>query len=666
MNQINNRENNVNGTGYSNGEGVTFGSGSGGQQPDLGRHQVTARLKWCKEVNKVVMRCFYSSEPTKRGYRKRMLNVWKETGVFELTEQRLADQARAIRSNGWLSEIELEEIQRNLENFHNNIDVRESSSSYDSTRRINTEISEEPVDHDAVVESKSSVGNELSVQDLCNTLKREGLSDADISLVKSVLEGREKGNSPPDNLRNVDRKILKKYAAEINRILKYIPTKNITEMNSLLLAAGRVVQLKVGIKRSDNGKVQEPLWKRRHRLKMSRIRADLGRVEWWKRDESKSSDLKCELERKYLVKKKGISVVIEELKQRIKAVQQKISRYECRTEQYKENRMFEANQRRLYQIIDGIQWNNVQSPEAAESIEFWSGIWSKPTSHNVDTEWLKKLEKDLKDIEKQDDILLDSDKVRVQLRKVPNWKSPGPDGLQGYWLKNFTSCVDRIAKHLQDCLHLHSVQEWMTRGKTSLIMKDREKGPIVNDFRQITCLPLMWKLLTSVLAETMYDHLERNGLLVNEQKGCRKRSRGTKDQLLIDKMIMRNCKRRSCGLAMAWIDYRKAYDLVPHTWLLKCTNLFGIASNMVSLLKNSMNMWRTDLTSGKHVFGEVRIKRRIFQGDSLSPLLFVLALTPLTLILREVKAGYDVREKVRINHLLYMDDLNLYGKNKNK
>ena len=89
----------------------------------------------------------------------------------------------------------------------------------------------------------------------------------------------------------------------------------------------------------------------------------------------------------------------------------------------------------------------------------------------------------------------------------------------------------------------------------------------------------------------------------------------------------------------------------------------GIAGNMVSLLKNSLNMRRTDLTSGKHVFGEVRIRRGIFQGDSLSLLLFVLALTPLTLILREVKAGYDVREKVRINNLLYMDDLKLYGKN---
>ena len=49
-----------------------------------------------------------------RGYRKRMIGIWEEIGVFEISEQRLADQARAIRRNGWLSEVELEEIKREL------------------------------------------------------------------------------------------------------------------------------------------------------------------------------------------------------------------------------------------------------------------------------------------------------------------------------------------------------------------------------------------------------------------------------------------------------------------------------------------------------------------------------------------------------------------------
>ena len=44
-----------------------------------------------------------------------MFREWGERGMFELTEQRVFDQARAIRNNGWLSELELEAIKRQVE-----------------------------------------------------------------------------------------------------------------------------------------------------------------------------------------------------------------------------------------------------------------------------------------------------------------------------------------------------------------------------------------------------------------------------------------------------------------------------------------------------------------------------------------------------------------------
>ena len=56
--------------------------------------------------------------------------------------------------------------------------------------------------------------------------------------------------------------------------------------------------------------------------------------------------------------------------------------------------------------------------------------------------------------------------------------------------------------------------------------------------------------------------------------------------------------------------------------------------------------------------------RGIFQGDSLSPLLFVITMIPLSLILRDPIVGYQLKkEGCKINHLLFMDDLKLYGKN---
>ena len=109
---------------------------------------------------------------------------------------------------------------------------------------------------------------------------------------------------------------------------------------------------------------------------------------------------------------------------------------------------------------------------------------------------------------------------------------------------------------------------------------------------------------------------------------------------------------------MAWIDLKKAFDIVPHSWLVKCLVLFGAVNNLMALLEQSMSSWRTELTTGEQVLDEVDIKRGIFQGDSLSLLLFLVALIPLTLILHEKD-----QSKVRSwNHLLYMDDLKLYGR----
>ena len=89
---------------------------------------------------------------------------------------------------------------------------------------------------------------------------------------------------------------------------------------------------------------------------------------------------------------------------------------------------------------------------------------------------------------------------------------------------------------------------------------------------------------------------------------------------------------------------------------------FGVAENIKSLLVNSMEKWKVMLCSGNSELGEVEIKRGIFQGDSLSPLVLVLALILLSLILRKVKAAYEFSEsKEKINHLLFMDDLKWYN-----
>ena len=67
--------------------------------------------------------------------------------------------------------------------------------------------------------------------------------------------------------------------------------------------------------------------------------------------------------------------------------------------------------------------------------------------------------------------------------------------------------------------------------------------------------------------------------------------------------------------------------------------------------------------AGNQRFGNSKTKRGIFQGNSLSTILFLLVMIPLTLALRQKKASYKLKKE---NQLLFMDDLKLFAKVKIK
>ena len=106
--------------------------------------------------------------------------------------------------------------------------------------------------------------------------------------------------------------------------------------------------------------------------------------------------------------------------------------------------------------------------------------------------------------------------------------------------------------------------------------------------------------------------------------------------------------------------------MVPHSWIIECLEMFGIAENVKKFLTDSMKTGKTELTSSGERLGVIHIRRGIFQGDSLSSPLFVLFIIPLTLILRKSTAGYDIAKEYKVNVLLFMDDLKLFGKSEDQ
>ena len=110
--------------------------------------------------------------------------------------------------------------------------------------------------------------------------------------------------------------------------------------------------------------------------------------------------------------------------------------------------------------------------------------------------------------------------------------------------------------------------------------------------------------------------MEREKLLPNEQKGCRRQSVGTKDQAMIMKMVMKSCKKNMTHLSDAWIAYKKVYDVAPHTCILQCLKIVKVTNNVRHVIEKSMKNWKVELTSRGETLGEVKINSCIFQGDT--------------------------------------------------
>ena len=78
-----------------------------------------------------------------------------------------------------------------------------------------------------------------------------------------------------------------------------------------------------------------------------------------------------------------------------------------------------------------------------------------------------------------------------------------------------------------------------------MLRKDKSKGNVTSNYRLIIWLPLMWKLLTGVIEDQIYAYLDQGKMLLEEQKGCRKGSRGTNDLLYFDRAVIKEVKSRN-------------------------------------------------------------------------------------------------------------------------
>jgi len=165
----------------------------------------------------------------------------------------------------------------------------------------------------------------------------------------------------------------------------------------------------------------------------------------------------------------------------------------------------------------------------------------------------------------------------------------------------------------------------------------------------------------------MAHHIQANSIIPTEQKGNASNTFGTIDQLIINKMIMEEAKHKNRNISTAWIDYKKAYDSVPHDWIIETLRIHKFDPTIIKFFETTMTNWQTSLTlnheDGLISTDKFSINTGMFQGDNPSGTLFILSLLPLSWLLKKSKLGYRINNETIASHLIFMDDLKLYAAN---
>ena len=355
---------------------------------------------------------------------------------------------------------------------------------------------------------------------------------------------------------------------------------------------------------------------------------------------------------------------VSQLKHELKVLSESLRHRTKVSERNSINKNFTSNQRKIFRKWKEKEIETDGEPTKEEVETFWSNIWAKPKNYNKDAPWLKTLERTYGNDATSGHYEINLEIFKSVINNMKNDRAPGNDMIHCYWIKKLTSTHKSIVNEFKKIYENGSMlPEWLVTSRTILLPKNNQTKSAKN-YRPIACQNILYKIFTGIINSFLVDHCTNNEIITLEQAGGKPGSWGCTDQLLINKMILEEVKKNRRNLHMMWFDYKKAFDSVPHDWIIKALELVKVPQEIIRTVKNLMQLWSTKLHLNDVTTDTIKYLSGILQGDCLSLILFVLSVNPLSFLLKLLpgyQAGPPGQRDTKINHLFFVDDLKTYA-----
>ena len=260
-----------------------------------------------------------------------------------------------------------------------------------------------------------------------------------------------------------------------------------------------------------------------------------------------------------------------------------------------------------------------------------------------------------------EDHIRDNDMFNELLDHLGNDKAPGPDEIPNEVLKN-------LPPSMKETIHRLFILMWMTgttpdiwkQSNTTLLHK-KNSELLLDNYRPIALANTMYKLWTGLIQKGLSIYAENYDILSSSQEGFRE-DRNTMRQLHNLMNVLSDAKLCGQNLYMLYIDFSSAFNTIDHDKLLQIMYDLGFPTDAVNVIANLYTNATTKIKLAAGLTDEINIDRGTIQGDTLSPLLFLIFLEPLLRWLHSGGRGYKygcLKDEAYAEHssMAYADNL---------
>ncbi|UYV64540.1 hypothetical protein LAZ67_3001142 [Cordylochernes scorpioides] len=251
------------------------------------------------------------------------------------------------------------------------------------------------------------------------------------------------------------------------------------------------------------------------------------------------------------------------------------------------------------------------------------------------------------------------------VKKLANGKAVGLDGIPNELLKNLpTPTLTKLKNLFNKIMSTEKYPQLWTNSIVHPIYKSGDKNNPTN-YRGIALCSNISKLFTTILRNRLNNWIEKREIILENQAGFRKNRSCTDHILLLNSLIQLSLRRKRGKLYVFFVDLTKAFDTVPHDLLWQKLHKMGISNKFVMLIKNFYQEAKITIRSKGQYSSNVKINSGVLQGESLSPLLFILYMADLIeLYNNSALTGFHLPDFGVLHLLMYADDIAIIGESK--